>query len=142
MELNRRDILSNFKTILDAISEVTTVVRSNSILDISNYYSTELPLIEIQEANEVPDKELTSMRQMAYLDLVLRVYFVEWGEVPNATYETLLKKIRNKIGDNFRVNDTANAAWVVGVGKIEGEVPLYHLDIDVRVKYYLDLTDV
>lgn len=142
MELNRRDLLSNFATILDMISEVQTVVRSNAVLDISKYYTTDLPLIEIQEANETPDRELTSMRQLAFLDLVLRVYFVEWGEIPTATYETLIKKIRNQIGNNFNINNTASGAWVVGVGKVEGEMPLYHLDLDVRVKYYLDLTDV
>lgn len=142
MLLNRRDIGSNVKTVLDAVSEVKTVVRTNARIDIANYYSSDLPLVEIMEADESPDVELTGRRQMSFLDLTLRVYFLEWGEFPNTTYETLIKKIRNAIGNNFNLNDTANGAWVVGVGEIQGTMPLYSLDIKVRVKYYLELTDV
>ena len=142
MKLNRRDIGSNVASVLQALTEVKNVVRSNARLDISNYYETDLPLIEIKEAAETPDVELTSQRQMSFLDLTLRVYFVEWGEFPNSTYETLIKKIRNIIGNNFTLNETANGAWVVGVGEIQGAMPLYYLDLDCRVKYYLEQCDV
>jgi hypothetical protein len=123
------------------ISEVKTVVRSKASVDITNYCYSQLPLVDIIEARETPSPELTSMRQMSFLDLVLRVYFIEWAEWPGTEYENLVKKIRDAIGNNFTLDGAANAAWVVEVSEVTGVMPLYHLDIRVRVKYYLELED-
>lgn len=142
MLLNRRYIGNSVATILDMISEVKTVVRSKNALDITNYCYTNLPLVEIREARESPSPELTGMRQMSWLDLVLRVHFIEWGDWPSETYELLVKRIRDAIGNNFTLNDSANGAWVVEVSEVSGSMPLYYLDIRVRVKYYLQLEDV
>lgn len=139
--LNRRDALSNLATILATTTGITTVVRTYGDIDITKYSSTQLPLIEVQEPEETPDEEMTSMKQIAFLDLILKVWFVTWGMAPTSTYEDFVKAIRNKIGANFKLNDTATGCWVISVTKVEGEMPLFHFNISLRLKYYLDLTN-
>ena len=138
MALNRRAILSGLAAVLAEITEVKTVVRTLLDADMKIYATTVLPLIEVQEPDETEDRSLTSQRQIMFLDTVIRVWFVRWGADPNSTYETLVTKIRNKIGDHFTINETATGAWVTRVTGIEGAMPLYHFDMSIRVKYYLD----
>jgi ERCC4-related helicase len=150
MAFNRRDILSNLKTILEGVTGITTVVRSyglnavearaNEGMDISQYASTDLPLIDINEPMESADEELTSRRSVMFLETYLRVWFVDWNDQPQTTYETLMKRIRDAIGNNFTVNSTATACWVISVSAISGELPLFYYDIGLRLKYYLDQT--
>jgi hypothetical protein len=142
MSLNRREVLSNLASILATTTGITTVVRTYRDIDIMKYASTALPLIELQEPDEAPDEEMTSMMQIAFLDMKARVWFITWGENPTSAYEALVQAVRNKIGANFKLNDTATGCWVVGVGKIEGEMPLFHFDLALRLKYYLSLQDV
>jgi len=139
MSLNRRDVLAALKTILATTSGVTTVVRTFVPIDITNYNENELPLIELQEPDEMPDEEMTSMKQIALLEMKCRVWFVVWGESPTTTYESLVKALRDKIGANFKLSDTATGCWVIDVTKVEGEMPLFHFEISLRLKYYLDL---
>ncbi len=138
--MNRRDVLSGLKTILSSVSGIKTVVRTYADLVLSaSYKTTDLPLIEIREPEEYPETELTGMRQMELLNLTLRVWFIDWAESPTSTYETLVKDIRNKIGGSFTVGDSAVACWVNNVGIVEGEMPLFHFDIALRTKVYLNL---
>jgi len=139
MSLNRRSVLSNLASILATTSGITTVVRTYRDIDITKYASAGLPLLELQEPEEAPDEEMTSMMQIAFLDMKARVWFITWGETPTSTYEALVQAIRNKIGANFRLNETATGCWVINVTKVEGEMPLFHFDISLRLKYYLDL---
>lgn len=139
MSQNRRDALAALATLIGAITEVKTVRRVSMPIDITQWAESELPLVEIREPDESAASELTNMRQLTSLNIVLRVWFVIWGEVPTTTYETLEKKIRNKIGDNFKLNDTVNGVWVTNISKVDGEMPLYHFDIILRLKLYLEL---
>ena len=146
--LNRRDILSSLKTILESVDGIITVVRSYGInttktranegIDITQYSSTDLPLIDMNEPPEPTDEESTARHSVMLLDIELRVWFVDWTDQPQSSYETLMKNIRNKIGDNFKVNNTATACWVTDISDIKGELPLFYYDITLRVKYYLD----
>jgi len=139
--MNRRDALAALQSILSTIAEVKTVVRSYVPIDITSYAEAAFPLIELQEPDETPDSEMTSMRQIAFLEVATKVWFITWGENPTATYESLVKAIRNKIGANFNLNNTATGCWVINVTKVEGEMPLFHFDISLRLKYYLALQD-
>jgi len=149
MALNRRDILSGLETILGTVTGITTVVRSygggaNVVrggeegIDISQYAEAQLPLIDLIEPEELNDEEMTSRRSIQFLDTVLRVYFVDWNDNVQGTYETLVKNIRDKVGAEFRVNGTATACWIVDISKVLGEVPLWNIEFNLRVKYYLD----
>lgn len=139
--LNRRAALSQLATTLDTVvTELKTVVRTLQPLDITQYSNSQLPLLEIREPAELPNEELTSMRQLAELTTVLRLYIVVWGESPTTTFENLIKAIRDAIGSNFRLEDKSNAAWVVEVSQVEGRMPLYWIELGVKLLYYLDLT--
>jgi hypothetical protein len=74
------------------------------------------------------------------LDVALRVYFVSWAEIPATTYETFVKKIRDKIGANFKLNNSASGVWVDSITELFGEMPVYFFDISLVCRYYLDET--
>lgn len=138
MSLNRRAALAQLATNLGAVAEVMTVVRHYAELDITQYTEAELPLIGIKEPGESPDEEMTSMRAVMNLETKLRVYFVCWGINPTATYETLVKAIRDKIGSDFTLTLTATKSLVTDISEIDGEMPLYFFDMDISIKYYLN----
>ena len=140
MALNRRDILSGLETLLGTVTGITTVVRSygEEGIDITQYAESNLPLIDIIEPEEVNDEEMTNRRSIQFLDTVLRVYFVDWKDDVQVTYETFVKNIRDKVGAEFIVNGTATACWVTDITKTLGELPVWHIDFSLRVKYYLD----
>ena len=140
MSLNKRDIFAALKTLLEEITEVKTVVRVFDPIDIKLRFTTELPLIEIQEPDETVDKSMTSRRSIMSLATQLRVFFVRWGDVPNNDYENLEKVIRNKIGDNFCIENTAIATFVTKVSKVAGPMPLYQFTIGLRMLYYINET--
>jgi len=86
---------------------------------------------------------MTSQRSMMSLTAKLMVYFVDWAIDPDATkYEDLVKKIRNKIGDNFTLNDTATECRVIGISIILGTMPVYSFLIDLETRYYLNEKNV
>jgi len=144
VQQNRRALLTQLAAnlTLGLISEVVTVVRSYMPLEISNYASTDLPLIEIQEMDEEIAEDMISQRQMRSIDIVLRVWFVSWAETPAAAYETLMKNIRNTIAADFTLSGKATECRVGSVSKPAGEMPLYSFEIGLRVHYYLDEKDV
>ena len=140
MALNRRNVLASFATLMDAISQVTTVVRTYRPVDVTHYTQAQLPLLNIIEPGEEPQAHLTSMREMAELDLNMRLYFVHFGETPDATYGGLIKAIRDKIGNNFKVSEYATSALIESITVVmeESEMPLYWMDFQVVIRYYLD----
>jgi len=138
MAENRRDVLSGLETIIDAISEVTTTVRTYAPVDILNYKEAEMPLVNIIEPGEDTYQDMTSHRAIMSLGVVLKVWFVSWAEVPTSTYETLMKEIRDAIGANFTLGGAVDAAWVDGVTEISGEMPVYNYGISMQVRYYLN----
>jgi len=139
--MNRRTLLANLETALGTISDIKTVFRHYISLDITQYTEIELPLIAIKEPAEENDQEMTARRAMVSLDLSIRLYFVSWGIAPTTvaptrTYETLIKKIRNKVGGDFTLNGGSTATWVIGVSVVDGDMPLYFVDIGLRSLYY------
>lgn len=142
MTLNRRDALATLKTKLEEISEVKTVVRSYMEIDITNYKTADLPLINIIEPAEEAEEQMTSMRAIMELLVRLKVWFVDWAEDPDVTiYETLIKKIRDKIGANFKLDNTVTGVWVLDVSLVDGELPVYNIEIGLAMKYYLSQQD-
>ena len=160
MALNRRDALATLKTILEEITEIKTVVRSYGgrtrvaggagtleSFDITNYKIAELPLIEIQEPMEETEQQNVGMRAMMVLGCSLKIWFVSWHETPQTDYETLVKKVRDKIGANFNLIDgvtgkgTVTGIWVLNVSLISGELPVYNIEIELAMKYYLNQED-
>lgn len=142
MSQNRRTILDAIYDKLATVASVETVTRSLAVRDILNYNEAELPLVDIREPREVADVEMTSMRQIGFLDVILRVWFVCWGEDPSTTYESLMQDIRNELGEDPTMGQCAVASWVTGVSNVEGEMPLFRFDISLRTKYHLDLANV
>ncbi|TET09092.1 hypothetical protein E3J84_05500 [Candidatus Aerophobetes bacterium] len=142
---NRRTILASLKTALEELSPtyVKTVVRTYTEIDITNYLTTDLSLIEIQEPSEVAETEMTGRRSIRALEVTLRVWFVDWAEDPDATiYEALMKQIRDKVGAKFTLPQagvpSAIATWIGGTSKIEGEMPVWNFSMGLVLKYYLD----
>ena len=140
MAQNRRSVLAAFAILMDAISQVTTVVRTYRPIDITQRVQADLPLLNIIEPDEEPEEHMTSMREMAWLTLNMRLYFLHWEETPNPTYGGLVKAIRDKVGDSFRVSNTATSALIESITTIseDSEMPLYWMDFEVAIKYYLD----
>jgi len=137
MAENRRTLLANLETALGTVTGITTVLRHYINLDITQYAEAELPLVAIKEPAEENDQELTGRRAMVTLDLNIRLYFVSWGIAPTGTYETLMKSIRDKIGGDFNLTSSSVATWVTDVSAIDGDMPLYFVDIGLRSLYYL-----
>jgi hypothetical protein len=142
MQLNRRDLLAQLAATLAGTTGVTTVVRCYETLDILNYTEAQLPLIEIVEPAENVEQQLVSRRQIIAVRLELRVWFVSWAEIPTSTYESLMKNIRNKMAESFTLQQKATGCWVMSIGPIQGTLPVYNFTIGLRMKYYLDETDV
>ena len=141
MAENRRDILSGLVTLFQSISEIKTVIRHYADdFDITQYSESDLPLLALREPAETPEDELTSLRALMNLELRLRLYFINWGYTPTSAYETLIKKIRDKAGSDFTVNNTAVAMWVRELSPVEGRLPLYWVELGLVCKYYLDQT--
>lgn len=138
MAENRRDLLAQLETTLSTITEVKTVVRTLVDIDITNYNEAELPLIAIREPLETAAIEMTSFRAIQRLETKLKVFFVVWGENPTTAYETLIKKIRDKMGSNFKLDGKANKALVKDVSPVDGEMPVYFFLMDLDIRYYLD----
>ena len=142
MTENRRDILAELKTVLEEITVVKTVVRSHMFIDITQYASAQLPLINMLEPSESAEQELTDRRATQLLEgPQLRVHFVEWAEIPSAAYEALVKAIRDKIGVKFKLNNKAIACWVKTISKTDGLMPVYFFDIELRLMYCLNQQD-
>jgi len=138
MTENRRTVLANLITALGNVSGVNTVLRFYINLDITQYTEAELPLIAVKEPAEDNDQELTGRRAMVSLDTKIRLYFVSWGITPTSTYETLMKNIRDEIGGDFNLDSSSVATWVTDVSEIDGDMPLYFVDIGLRSLYYLN----
>jgi|GEM_PF-7033168 len=138
---NRRDVLAQLKIVLATITEIVTVVRAylETEFDIKQYAIADLPLIAIPEPAEETDEEMTSQRSVMLLGTKLIIYFVDWAIDPDVTkYETLVKKIRDKIGANFNLNDTATEARVMSVSPVLGTMPVYNFVMELEMKYYLN----
>lgn len=142
MAENRRTLLANLVIAMAAVSGVNTVVRHYSEeLDITQYTEVSLPLIAIKEPTEEPEEEMTSMRAMMWLSLNLKVYFVHWGISPDSTYETLMKRIRDKIGGDPNLNSSSVFTYVGEVSEIGGNLPLYTFTLTLMSRYYLNQQD-
>jgi len=140
--MSRAEVLSNLETILGAVSEIKTVVRSyfGANFDITQYSTTDLPLVVIPEPEETTHQELTSHRAIMNLSLDLIVYFLSWGVSPIDSYESLVKAIRDKIGANFTLNGSATEARVNRISSISGNLPVYWFVIELELRYYLNET--
>jgi len=137
---DRRTVLAALKTILEEITEISTVVRVylEADFDITQYTVASLPLVAIPEPLEETEKEMTSQRSIMTLVTRLVVYFVDWAIDPDsALYETLVKRIRDKIGVNFTLNNTATETRVMSVSSVLGTMPIYNFMIDLEMRYYL-----
>lgn len=55
-------------------------------------------------------------------------------------YKTLVKKIRDKIGVNFTLNNKATEARIMSVSSVLGTMPIYNFVAEMEMKYYLDET--
>jgi hypothetical protein len=143
MQQTRDAIFADIASLLGTLTTTfKTVIRTHTPLDISLYHSWNLPLVEVREPAEKEHTSLTSMRQEMELDSVLRVYFVQWGVTPDATYTAMVKAIRNLFGAHFTLDCTAVGAWITSVGPITGEMPLYTFEMNLQIRYYLDAQDV
>ena len=137
---NRRDVLAKLKDKMDEIPEIETVVRVyKAEFDITQYTMAQLPLITIPEPAEDTAQECTSQHSMMALDTKMTVYFLDWAEDPDGTkYEALKKKIRDKIGANFTLDDKAEEARVASVSLVLGTMPVYNFVVGMEMRYYLD----
>jgi len=141
MAHNRRAILAALKTKLEEIAEITTVVRTylSTDFDITQYAQAELPLIVIPEPGEDTDQECTSQMSMMVLETNLKVYFLDWAIDPDETkFEALVKKIRDKIGNNFTLSGTAEECRVASISPVTGILPVYDFLIGLEMRYQVN----
>jgi len=140
---NRGDVLAALKTVLEEISEVETVVRVLlSDFDVTQYAMADLPLIAISEPAEGTFEEMIGQKSVMELATKLSIYFLHWGISPDVTYKALIKAIRDKLGANFTLSETAVECRVAGVSIILGTMPVYNFAIELEMKYHLDETNV
>jgi hypothetical protein len=138
MALQRRALIAKLAEIIDEITAIKTVVRTYTDVDMTLYNEVDLPLADIVEpAEEVFENESTQ-RSMMSLPLRMRVLFITWGVVPSSTYESLVKAIRDKIGEHFTLDQTATKCQVNSVSGIGGEMPLYYFDVMLETRYHLN----
>ena len=142
MAQNRRDLLAGLKTLMGTVTGVVTVERSYGELDITVYASTDLPLVEIEEPEEDTDQEMTSHRTLMAVLVKLRVWFVDWNTDTQASYETLMKNIRDKIGGDFKLGDTTIESRVDSISPVEGILPVRNFQVVLELKYYLNEQNV
>jgi len=141
MAENRRTLLASLKTALeDVVGEDHVVRHYAEELDISKYRERDLPLIAIHEPAESTETELTSMRAMMWLEIKLKVYFMDWELVVGSAYEALLKSIRDKIGGDPNLNSSSVFTYVGTISEVAGEMPLYTFTMELMSRYYLDQT--
>lgn len=138
---DRRTVLSTLATKMGEIAEISTVVRAylETDFDITQYAMSDLPLMVIPEPAEETEEEMTSQRTIMSLLVKEVIYFLDWAIDPDATlYETLIKKIRDKIGANFKLDGAATETRVMSVSSVLGTMPVYNFVIDLEVRYYLN----
>ncbi len=135
---NRRDILDTLETKLREVSGIQTVVRTYMNIDMTQYSSSDLPLIEIREPEEATEQEMTGRRSIMSLEMKIKVWFINWGENPTPTYEALMKAIRDKIGEEFHLGGYIQACWITGISPIEGIMPLFWYEMTLRMLYCLN----
>jgi hypothetical protein len=142
MAQNRRDILAGLETLLGTVTGVTTVVRTygeaDVALNIELYASTDLPLVEMMEPEEETYQEMTSHRTLMQLLVNIRIYFVDWNTDVQASYETLMKNLRDKIGGDFKLGDTTIESRVDSITPIEGVLPVRNFGISLELRYYMN----
>jgi len=140
---NRGDVLNQLEVVLNELSEVKTVVRVLlSDFDVTQYAMNQLPLVAISEPAEGTFEEMIGQKSVMELATKLSIYFLHWGISPDAAYKALIKAIRDKLGANFTLNETAIECRVAGVSIILGTMPVYNFTIELETRYYLDETNV
>ena len=136
---NRRTVLAKLAVKMAEVDEIKKVIRVYvKNFDLTQFTQAQLPLLAIIEPAEGTDDEMTSQRSLMDLATQFSVHFLHWGITPDPTYETLVKKIRDKVGANFDLDGVVTEARVSDLSVIGGEMPLYNFDMDLEMKYYLD----
>ena len=139
---NRRLILAKLAVEMGTVAGINTVIRVYSkTFDLTQFTQAQLPLLAIVEPAEETDDELTSQRSLMVLVAQMSLHFLHWGITPNATFGTIIKAIRDKIGDNFDLGGLITEVRIDALSTIGGEVPLFNVDIDLEMKYYLNEMD-
>ena len=138
---NRRLILAKLAVEMDTVSGINTVIRVyTKTFDLTQFTQAQLPLLTIIEPAEETDDEMTSQRSLMALIAQMSIHFLHWGITPDATYEAIVKAIRDKIGSNFDLDGLITEARVDALSTIGGAMPLFNFDMDLEMKYYLNET--
>lgn len=138
MTQNRRDVLAELATQLLAVTEVITAQRSYGEIDITQKLTANLPLVEIMEPDEDTYTEMTGRRNIMQLRTVIKIWFVDWNDTPQSTYETLMKSIRDKLGSQFRLGNDAIECRVDSISAVEGTLPRWSFEMELELKYCLN----
>lgn len=139
---NRRLILAKLAEEMEAVDEIKTAIRVyKKDFDLTQFTQAQLPLLAIVEPAEETDDEMTSQRTLMALVAQMSLHFLHWGITPNATFGTIIKAIRDKIGDNFDLGGLITVARIADLSTIGGAMPLFNVDIDLEMKYYLNEMD-
>jgi len=138
MSQNRRSVLEELAAQLATVSGVTAVQRSYGEIDITQKASTDLPLIEIIEPEEDTYSEMTGQRNLMQLMANLRIWFVDWNDTPQAAYGTLMKNIRDKLGSQFKLGNSAIVCRVDSISAVEGILPRWNFSMVLELRYYMN----
>lgn len=138
MAQNRRDLVAGIATVLGEVTELKTVVRSYVDVDATQYAEAAYPLAAVIDPPEDVFEDETSRHAVMDLTVRVNVMFVAWGASPSATYEALVKAVRDKIGAHFTLHDKAIKCQVDAVSEVKGEMPLYNFDITLNARYHLN----
>ncbi len=139
---NRRLILAKLAVEMGTVVGINTAIRVyTKTFDLTQFTQAQLPLLAIIEPAEETDDELTSQRSLMALIAQMSLHFLHWGITPNATFETIIKAIRDKIGDDFDLGGLITEVRIDTLSTIGGAMPLFNVDIDLEMKYYLNEMD-
>lgn len=95
---------------------------------------SQLPAVKIYFADEDYDYK-PALRSMNKISFDLYIYVIEWSKTDTSTEENILKIVRNKLGNDIRVNNTCVDLSVSSIVKLEVEYPLVCYKLNIKCKY-------
>lgn len=136
MMSRRTAIATALQSAIDTISEIPTVLVVNNIDDKYPRDLTveQLPAVKIHLTDETP-KYHPSNRALNKISPDLYLYSIAWSKNDTSNEENLLKLLRNKLGEDPRLNNTCVDISLRDIIKLEVLYPLVCYKINANIVY-------
>lgn len=137
MTMSRRTAIQTaLITTIDTIPEILTVLAVNNIDDKYPRDLTveQLPAVKVYFTDETP-KYHPGNRALNKLSPDLYLYTIEWTKTDTSNEENLLKLLRNKLGEDPRLNNSCVDISLRDIIKLEVLYPLVCYKINANIVY-------